>query len=43
MIGETHDSLQETEDLVAQYGLLGGKINRFLRFVESNWRVGEQQ
>jgi four helix bundle protein len=44
MIGETHDSLQgETRDLVKQYDLLGGKINRFLKFVESNWRVGEQQ
>jgi len=43
MIGETHGNLQETEDLVEKYDLLGGKINRFLRFVESNWRVGEQQ
>jgi hypothetical protein len=29
MIRKTHDIQQETEDLVAQYGLLGGKINRF--------------
>lgn len=43
ILAETHGNLQETEDLVEKYDLLGGKINRFLRFVESNWKVGEQQ
>ena len=30
MIGATHDSMQkETDDFLAQYDLLGGKINKF--------------
>jgi four helix bundle protein len=41
MIGETHDSIQkETDDFLAQYDLLGGKINKFLSFVEHNWKEG---
>lgn len=41
MIGETHNSLQEEiGDFITQYNSLGGKINRFMRFVESNWKSG---
>lgn len=41
MIGETHDAVrEEAENFIAQYDLLGGKINRFLKFVEGNWKPG---
>jgi four helix bundle protein len=43
MVADTHDILsQESHSFADQYDLLGGKINRFLRYVERGWRAGSE-
>lgn len=36
MIRQTHD-IPSTENLIAQYNVLGAKINVFIRYVNQNW------
>jgi four helix bundle protein len=38
MIKELYNDLFEWEQLIEEYNILGKKINKYIQYVESNWR-----
>ena len=38
MINELHFSNSNLNELIEEYNLLGGKINKFIEYVENNWK-----
>ncbi len=39
MINELHFSNTGLNELIEEYNLLGGKINKFIQYVEKNWKT----
>ncbi len=39
MINEIHFSNNELNELVDEYDILGAKINKFIQYVETNWKT----
>lgn len=39
MINELHFSNSNLNELIEEYNLLGGKINKFIEYVENNWKT----
>ena len=38
MISDIHFSKEPLTDLISKYEFLGGKINKFIQYVENNWK-----